>query len=483
MDKKNNIGNDVVKLTFAKVVTMLITLVSSMLLSRFRTLEEYGTYSQLLMVISLASSFMMLGLPNCINYFLARADSDEERASFLSVYYTLSSVLSLLVGIVLVLMIPIMEIYLKNPLIRIFWFFLALYPWTKIITSSVENLLIVYHKTSTLFYYRILNGSILLLVIIIIQLLNGSFYQYMIAFLGVEIIFTLYTYFLAKQNCKLLKYSLNKQMIKKIFAFSIPIGLSSMLGTLNIEIDKLMITSFFTTEDLAVYTNASKELPVTIIATSITAVLMPQVVRLLKNKDKAKAFELWNSATSISFAIISVIAIGCFTFAPQVIKILYSEKYLAGVSVFRIYCMVLLGKCTYFGLMLNAIGETKCIMYSSIGSLILNIIFNYSGYKLFGFIGPAIATMCATYLMIFYQLIFTCKKTKTRFKYVFPWKNSTKYLLINIIMGLCFNIVMQTFKQRINDVLLALICGGIWTLVFTVITYKSLMLNWIKLNK
>jgi len=69
-------------------------MITAMLLSRFRTLEEYGTYSQLLMVINIATTFFMLGLPNSINFFLARAENNNERQKFLSVYYTLSTVLS-----------------------------------------------------------------------------------------------------------------------------------------------------------------------------------------------------------------------------------------------------------------------------------------------------------------------------------------------------------------------------------------------------
>ena len=66
---RRSIGSDALKLTISKLITMAIALVNAMLLSRFRTLEEYGTYSQLLLIINLATTFFMLGLPNSINYF------------------------------------------------------------------------------------------------------------------------------------------------------------------------------------------------------------------------------------------------------------------------------------------------------------------------------------------------------------------------------------------------------------------------------
>ena len=80
--KKPSLGGDAVRLTLSKVISLCITMVCTMLLSRFRTVEEYGTYSQLLLVINLFSSLFMLGLPSSINYFLARAETEQEKQKF-----------------------------------------------------------------------------------------------------------------------------------------------------------------------------------------------------------------------------------------------------------------------------------------------------------------------------------------------------------------------------------------------------------------
>lgn len=484
-DAVSRTGNDAVKLTISKVITLLIGLVSNMLLSRFRTLTEYGTYSQLLMAVNIVCALLMLGLPNSINYFLAKAQTEEERGRFLSVYYTFSTLLSFIIGLVLVLSVPLLEKFFCNKLIKSFWYFLAFYPWTRVIMSGVENLLIVYHKTTTLIIYRILNSIVLLWIILIIQWTGGSFYQYMILLLGCEISFTVWVYVIVRQNNNKVKFSLDKKLIRTVLIFSVPIGLAAMLGTINIELDKMVITSFLSTEKLAVYTNASRELPVSIIAASLTAVLMPQVVRLLQDNRKEEAIKLWNSAASIAFAVISVIAVGCFTFAPEVIRILYSAKYIDGVSVFRVYCLTLLFRCTYFGMMLNASGNTKFILYSSIGSLAINLLLNFVCYFIFGFIGPAIATFIATLTMNIYQLFYTCKKLKIRFSAVFPWKNCGLYLIVNIALGIIFYFAKLIIIKAtdINGVIAAVCLGAVWTALFAVITRKQLKKQWKYLNE
>ena len=82
--KSTSLGADATLLTFSKVATSGIAMVMTMLLSRFRTLEEYGTYSQILMVVNLVTSILMLGLPKSLNYFLAKTDAKEEKQKFLS---------------------------------------------------------------------------------------------------------------------------------------------------------------------------------------------------------------------------------------------------------------------------------------------------------------------------------------------------------------------------------------------------------------
>ena len=482
-EKSNRIGSDAVKLTGSKVITMLIALVSSMLLSRFRTLTEYGTYSQLLMAINLVCSIIMLGLPNSINYFLAKAETEQEKGRFLSVYYTLNTILSLVVGLVLVLATPLLEIIFKNSLIKSFWYFLAFFPWTKIIMSSVEHLLIVFHKTNTLMIYRVANSAALLGIIVLVQVLGGTFTNYMVLYLAVEAIFTLWTYWLVTRNTSRFKPCLDKTLIKTIFAFSVPIGIASMIGTINIELDKLVITAFFSTEDLAVYTNASKELPVTVISTSLTAVLLPQMVRLLRVDRKKEAVDLWKSATTISFAIICFIAAACFVFAPEVISILYSAKYLGGVAVFRVYCLVLLFRCTYFGMLLNATGKTKFILYSSIGSLLLNVVLNYVLYYFFGFIGPALATLLSSLIMQIIQLLYSAITCKIRFRAIFPWANVLCILLLNICAGFIFFMLHRLTTNYVNSILSAILLSVLWMGIEAVILLKPLKKQWKLLNK
>ena len=296
MKRNDTLGHAAVRLTASKVITMVITLITSMLLARFRSLEEYGTYSQLLLVINLFTTLLMLGLPNSINYFLARADTADEKKRFLSVYYSFSTLLSFLIGLILVLSVPIIESYFHNSNISKFYYFLAVYPWASIISSSIENVLVVYRKTSGLFIYRIVHSIAMLGAILAIQWLGYGFSVYMLVFVVINCLFAIAVYLIAGRLTNGLKPNLDKTFIRSILTFSVPMGLAAVVGTLNTEIDKLLIGFLMDTEQLAIYTNAAKELPLSIVGSSITAVLLPQMATMQMLTSRKKRLAVWISA-------------------------------------------------------------------------------------------------------------------------------------------------------------------------------------------
>lgn len=482
--KPASLGGDAVRLTTSKIITLIITMLTTMLLSRFRTLEEYGTYSQLLLIINLVSSLLMLGLPNSINYFLARADTQTERQKFLSVYYTLSTVLSVLIGVVLVLAMPFFEIYFHNSLLGKFYYFLAVFPWASIVSSSIENVLVVYKKTGFLMAYRLVVSAISLGAVVIIQLLGLGFKEYMITFVGTNCAFALSVYVIAAKFSGGLKILLDRQMIKSIFVFSIPIGMATMVGTLNTEIDKLLIGFLMDTEQMSIYTNAAKELPLTIVASSITAVLLPQLTRMIKNERTIDAVKLWGSSIEIATIVMGVIVAGLFTYADEVITILYSSKYLPGIGVFRIYTLNLLLRVTYFGIILNAYGETKIIFYCSVLSLLLNIVFNPLCYYWLGMSGPAIATFLAILVIQLLQLKMTSRISHLGFGQVFPWKQTGVIILVNVMFAGAFwgLKVILPFEHYSGEVTESICLGVVWTALYFVVMRKRLVHNWRRLN-
>ena len=275
------------------------------------------------------------------------------------------------------------------------------------------------------------------------------------------------------------------QLLKSILVFSIPLGLSTSISTLNSELDKLVIGNLLRAEDVALYTNAAKELPITVVPTSITAVLLPNIVKDIKDGNIKLAINKWADATEMGYLFVCFCAMACIVFAPQIITLLYSEKYLPGVSVFRIYSLVLLLRCTFFGMILNATGKTRLIFYTTLASLAINIVLNYTMFWLVGFNGPAIATTISIFIIQFVQLSITSKVSHVKLIDVFPWKRIISITLVNTVSGilLYFLIKFLGLGTGNKDIVFCVCIGIIMTILYLLIYRKKIVFLWNRLNQ
>lgn len=479
--KKMSLKKEATLLTISKMANLVITMATSMLLSRFRTLEEYGTYSQLDLVLNLLTTLFLLGIPNAINFFYPRADTNDERKIFLQTFFSINTILSVIAGLAMIFSLPLLVIYFKNEKLYQFVYFMALMPWAKITIQERGNLFVAANKTRTLIKHTLANSVALLGIIILTKICNQSFGFYMILYVLVELGFGLIVYIEAKKLTGSLAFKIDRLLLKKILIYSIPIGISDMVSTISKEVDKLMIGGFLNTESLAIYTNAAREIALTVISTSFIAVLMPKLSRLINEKKQKEAVVIWKSTTSFTYIFMCFGVSALIVFAPQVITILYSEKYLPGTNVFRIYSLILLWRTAYFGTILSLYGKTKKILYCSITSMILNVILNYVLYMVLGFTGPAWSTFISVGIVNLLQLKLSANILKIKMGQIFPWRELFKVTIINVILGWGVHLIMQSFQigTTKKDCAISISIGIIWMAIyFGIIMRKYIKKQW-----
>ena len=485
--RKSSVGGDAIYLTVSRIVVSLIGLATSMLLARFRTLEEYGTYSQIIMVTDLVSTILILGLPNSVNYFLAKAETEEEKQRFMSIYVSLSTILTMVIAVCLLGAVPMIIRYFDNPAIMSFAYVFAIYPWSSLIINSLGSTCVVYGKANQLIFFNIAQATSTLFILLITKAVGMSFHQYMLFYMGATLVFALAALGWINKMVGTIRPLLSSKIIREVLTFSIPMGLASVVGTLNAELDKLVIGRFFTTEEYAIFANAAKELPVTMLATSLTAVLLPRMVLFLKEEQQEEAIAIWKHAANISFCFMFLVAGEFFVFAPDIMSIFYSQKYVTvgGVMVFRIYAVILIFRSIYWGVVLNATGKTKFIFASSILTLVFNLAFNVVFCMKLGFIGPAVATLIVTCIMNFTQLAFTAKIVRIPIVRLQPWKNLLVMASETIMLGVCFWVIRYSMFVRqtsVGQAVCSIMLGGIWATIYGVLNIRFIKGQWKQLN-
>lgn len=464
----SKIFKDSISLTFAKIIQLFVDIFNIAVISRVFTLYQYGIYAQIFIISTLMIAIFRLGLPNSINYFLGREDVLEDKKHYMSQILTMCNIAGLIGFIIIfILKVPISN-YFDNDLLKNYVFFYALLPWMRIVISLSDNTFVVMNKAKFAVLNRVIMSLIRLILPTIVIIFPIEFNTYMVIFIIIEIILYIYVQlslvFLFK-GLNFLYVKIND--IKEILYYSVPLGLALIIGNINIQLDKFIIGYYFSVDQFAIYMNASKELPVSAFSASIVTIIMPSVVKFIKDNKPHEAVKLWNKTISFTFFIISPLILLLLAMSKETITLLYSSKYLPGINVFRIYTLILYFRVIYFGMILSASGNTKKIMTASIIALSSNVVLNVFFIKLIGYTGPAWATLISTLIITVYQLVHTGKIVRVKTIQLIPWLNVIKIFSKDIIIFILVMLIKVIIlnPMGISSILSLIIIGILWSFI------------------
>ncbi|HOU25999.1 MAG TPA: polysaccharide biosynthesis C-terminal domain-containing protein, partial [Candidatus Cloacimonas sp.] len=228
----------------------------------------------------------------------------------------------------------------------------------------------------------------------------------------------------------------------------------SIIGMLSIQLDKLMISGFFPPEKFAVFSLGATEFPIVgILANSINSVLLPH----LSSTNTATMGELYSGAVRKNAILVFPLMALCFIFAEPIFILLYGKIYAEAAVYFRIYLFLMPLRIATYGILFQAFGKTKFIMYNSLFVLIANAVLNYILIINLGMKGAAIATVIVTWLSVMIYLIQIAKVLKLKLLDFFPIGKITKNALVTIISLFLSFLIIWLGKQN----LLFVAIGGI----------------------
>lgn len=483
--KANKSGTNAFVLTLSKVITLFLSVLVSMILARTLSLSEYGTYSELLTVSSIGVSLFSLGLPNALNYFLPRCENEIGKRKFIGFYFASITVLALVLMGVMALLNKTIAGYYNNERLIAYSYFLVIIPWTKLLISSRSNLLVAEGKVIREIIYCITNGVLLALIAVFTIFDKGNFDIYIVLYVLVESVFAVLVYLDAFIiSGRKVDISICWGQVKELLEYTIPLGLSTAVSTISLDLDKLIIGFVMDESSVAIYANAGKELPFSLISTSFTAVFLPQIVAFIRDKRTKAAIVRWKDIMEINYIILAFCTAASIAFAPQIISLLYSETYISGVTIFRIYSLTLLLRITYWAMILNAFGKTKEILYNSIICLALNAVLNVLFYKVFGFAGPAYATLVSILAIVVLQIVRTSKLLNIPVRSFVPFRQFMSPTIICLISGAFVVIITKVLNigTDLKGIVLAVIIGVVWAVAYLVVYGRKILKLWKRLN-
>lgn len=373
----------------------VVKTIVGIVLARMLSQTEYGTYRQLFLIYTTLSTIVLLGIPQSMLYFIPKLGDEEKRRSFISRSIDLVSLLAILMVFGVILFRPLISRAFSNaqllPLLLIFAFY-PLYMFVNQIFSSVmlgmkEPLRLVKFSIFSMATDLVLIlGTALVfrkLEIIVLGLVTAAFIQWLYARIG-----------LSKEASD---YKFAWEDYKQQLRFSLPIGLSAIIGILAVQMDKIVISTYFDPAQYAIFSVGAMELPfIGILVNSVYSVILPA---MSSSGSPELMAQLYRGSVRKNALIIFPVAAVFFVLASDIMSFLYSSRYEGAAIYFRIYLFTLPIRVGIFGLIFQAVNRTKYIMQNAVLTLVANLILNLilvnTNLKMQG---PAIATVMVTYI-------------------------------------------------------------------------------------
>ena len=474
-------SGDALLLTAVKLVTMLLSLVTTRLMSQYLTTYDYGTYSQVLLIASTIASITILGMMDGMNFFFCSEKDTERREAYVATIYLMQLALGVIMGAAV--MLPICA-YMDNPELKKLMLFAAILPTLQNLIYISQVLLISVGKAKVLALRNLVISVLKLAAIIIVVHFVKDIALILIVSVLLDAFQLLIFYFILHRNGCLIRFTkADLRLILPILRYCVPMAVFVMLNTLNRDCDKYVIAAFTDTETLAVYTNASKALPIDIVMSSFITILLPVITRGISEKRNSETIEVYRLFLEISYISTAVLG-GCILVsAPEFVSLLYSDKYLGGLSVFCIYILIDMVKFMSITLLLTAAGKTRILMFISLGAILSNIGLNILFYKLMGLIGPAIATLAVTFAAGILILYFSAKELDGRIRELFDLRFLIKFFAVLTAAVFLFGYIRILLeKLEMNSYLILAVCSACCLTVTASLFLKRLMRNMKRIN-
>lgn len=486
--KRHNIlkgtSGDALVLMLVKLMTIALSFAVTRLMSQHLSLHDYGTYSQILLLVSTVSSLTILGMVDGVNFYYCSEQNPKKRDSYVATIFALQCIVSLAAGAVVLLLTGAFREGFDNPDIDKLIIYAAALPMLQNLMSMLQVLLVSVGKAKILAMRNLLVSVLRLIVVLLMVLFVKTVAVILLATLLMDAAqVVLFGIILRKNNCVIRLGQVNLRLIWQILQYCIPMAMFILMRSINRDLDKYMVGLWTDTETLAVYTNASKPLPFDVILYAFGTVLVPQVIRLVASNREERAMSLYKVMMELGFMTSIVPCLAALTVAPQLMQLLYSKKYMTGLPVFCLYLLVDLLQFTNMTMILCAAGKTGTLMLIGVGTLGLNAVLNGVLYWQLGIVGPALATLIVTLITGALIMGLSAKALGAKIRQLFDWK----FLLLFITENIVAVFLLQHLRSWLKTLgwhymAILLLVAGLYAGIFLLLHGKRLKRDIRELN-
>ena len=438
--------------------SQIVSFIIGVILARLLSPSDFGIIGIVTIFISLSNVFVDAGFSNAIIRKQNKTKEDLSTAFYLNV----------IIGIVIYFCLYILSPYISKffeepiliPLIRIVGLNILLASFCIVQNAILTSQLNIRSQTYINLCSQVFSGLIAIalaysgygIYALAVQMVLASFIR--------TVSFWLYTKWTPS-------WCFNQSSLKYLLSFGSKLLGANLIGTFFNEIYSILIGKYIGKSELGYYTKASHlNVNITSISTGIIQkialpILAKQQDNLTILRDNFRLF------MRLLILIIAPITASFFFLAEDIIVLLWSEKWMPSVPIFRLLIIGALWSPigTLSLILMQVINRTGLILKLEFPKKVLYSVIIFIAFP-FGVIGLAVAQAIINFAAAIINMLPT--KRILQYDYVEQWIDISKYIIYAFILGVFVKILI-VFDDRILNIISFLMVYAILYVTFLII--------------
>lgn len=429
----NSIKSNSIKTLFRHILGILVQLINITIIARLLGPEGNGIYSLILLIPNFLALLFSMGFNTSIVYFIGKKEDDLNTIFNTSLFFI--TFLTIIIYSISYMILKSFSInIIKDVNENLLILGLALFP-VLIINNTLVSFfhgLEKFKDLNILLLCQPIIYLVLLSILYLFNLFNLTNVLYLI------IISYLFTTILALILMRKIHISFNfknysKKFLVKLLKYGFKTHIANLVSFVNYKADLYILSLFVSLSNIGIYAIAVQIVErLWVISKSFTTVLLPRFVQIDSSQDRVN---LISKSFRIILILTSFLAICLSLLGYQIISIIFGNEYLnAYYVILFILPGIIFGAGTkVLSSSISARGKPELNMYTSIISMIINIVLNFILIPIYDIYGAAISTTISYTCNTIFKIIII-KKLENNFenKLLIIQINDFKYILDNI---------------------------------------------------
>ncbi|HBA67254.1 MAG TPA: hypothetical protein DCZ48_13955 [Methylococcaceae bacterium] len=443
-----------------------IQLILPIILVRVLVDQDYAKYRMLFLLVNTAMALAPLYMPQALFYFLPRASSKQQRASYIANTLFFMYLTGFIAAVLLNPWYPLISeqfftITDKQILIPAF-----IMMW--IIASLIDSL----PNASNLIRWQALI-SIAISTARVITIAATAWFTN-----DIEAVFSMLCLFVSLKALLLLifikvqhpdvRLSIEFCLMKMQVRYALPFGLSSMFYMLKVQSDQWIAAYLFTPLMYAVFSFGIYIAPLmTLLRNAINNAALPSMSAAYANGDIGSVLDQFRRVNLMMALLILPVLASLFAAADRVIIFLFTETYREAANVMQIYIIGFVAQCLESTTLLRLASAGKTVMKLNATLLPFAILISFIGGSLWDLPGAALGSVATLYAGELFNLWYSSHLMQTRLRKIINWRTWSILLIAALIAVITGKLVAHTinFSPLYDTIVIAATCLSVYTLL------------------